>query len=71
LLYLPLPVVINLQEEIIMESYVERYTREKREAAQKEQKKLERKPKRQQKEVVKDGQTARGERHEAPEAESR
>ena len=51
-----------------MESYVERYTREKREAARKEQKKLERKQKR---EVKKDGQTARGERHEAPEAEGR
>ena len=41
-----------------MESYVERYTREKREAAQKAQKG-------QNKEVTQDGEDTRGEGHEA------
>ena len=44
-----------------MESYVERFHREQKEAQQKAQKKLERKQK---KEEKKDGQTERGERYE-------
>ena len=48
----------------IMESYVERYTREKREAEQKAQK-------RKQKEVKKDGKTSRSERQAAPETKGR
>lgn len=47
-----------------MESYVERFTREKREAAQKAQKEQEAQ-KGQNKEVIQDGEDTRGEGHEA------